>query len=75
MISRLELPLQSRDEGAKLPLGLCLGFGVGSFGIAILLNSVTTFFPVLMTTVLGQSAAAAGILLTLSKLMMCSRTW
>jgi glycoside/pentoside/hexuronide:cation symporter, GPH family len=52
----------------KLPLSLCLGFGVGSLGISILLNTVTTFFPALMTTVLGQSAALAGLLLTVSKL-------
>lgn len=52
----------------RLPLSLCLGFGVGSFGISILLNTVTTFFPALMTTVLGQSAALAGLLLTVSKL-------
>jgi GPH family glycoside/pentoside/hexuronide:cation symporter len=52
----------------RLPVSLCLGFGVGSFGIAILLNTVTTFFPALMTTVLGQSAAIAGLLLTVSKL-------
>lgn len=52
----------------RLPLGLCLGFGVGSLGIAILLNTVTIYFPVLMTTVLGQSAALAGMLLTVSKL-------
>jgi GPH family glycoside/pentoside/hexuronide:cation symporter len=52
----------------KVPLSLCLGFGVGSLGISILLNTVTTFFPALMTTVLGQSAALAGLLLTVSKL-------
>lgn len=52
----------------RLPLAVCLGFGVGSLGIAILLNTITTFFPALMTTVLGQSAALAGLLLTISKL-------
>lgn len=52
----------------RLPLSVCLGFGVGSLGIAILLNTITTFFPALMTTVLGQSAALAGLLLTISKL-------
>lgn len=56
-----------RDDG-RLPLPLCLGFGVGSFGIAILLNVVTVLFPAMMTTVLGQSAAVAGLLLTFSKL-------
>ena len=54
--------------GTRLPLWQCWGFGVGSFGIALLLNTVTIFFPTFMTTVLGQSAALAGLLLTLSKL-------
>ena len=57
-----------RASEERLPLSVCLGFGVGSFGISILLNTITTFFPVLMTTVLGQSAALAGALLTISKL-------
>jgi GPH family glycoside/pentoside/hexuronide:cation symporter len=52
----------------RLPTRLCVGFGIGSLGIAILLNTVTTFFPALMTTVLGQSAGLAGLLLTVSKL-------
>lgn len=52
----------------RLPTGLCIGFGIGSLGIAILLNTVTTFFPALMTTVLGQSAGLAGLLMTVSKL-------
>lgn len=52
----------------RLPFSLCFGFGIGSFGIAMLLNTVTIFFPVFMTTVLGQSAALAGLLLTISKL-------
>jgi len=62
--------VQSRTKAAEegLPLAVCLGFGVGSLGTAILLNTVTTFFPALMTTVLGQSAALAGMLLTISKL-------
>jgi GPH family glycoside/pentoside/hexuronide:cation symporter len=51
----------------RLPTGLCIGFGIGSFGISILLNTVTVFFPAMMTTVLGQSAAIAGLLLTVSK--------
>ena len=47
---------------------LCLNYGLGTIAIAVLLNTVTTFFPALMTTVLGQSPALAGLLLTLSKL-------
>lgn len=52
----------------RIPTSICVGFGIGSFGIAILLNTVTTFFPAFMTTVLGQSAEVAGLLLTISKL-------
>ncbi len=52
----------------KLSLVTCMGFGVGSVGVSILLNTVSTFFPALMTTVLGQSAAVAGLLLTGSKI-------
>jgi GPH family glycoside/pentoside/hexuronide:cation symporter len=52
----------------RLPTSLCIGFGIGSFGISILLNTTTVFFPAIMTTVLGQSAAVAGLLLTVSKL-------
>ncbi|QBM75124.1 MFS transporter [Sphingomonas sp. AAP5] len=60
------LPPSSPES--RLPLPLCVGFGIGSFGIAILLNVVTVLFPAMMTTVLGQSAAVAGLLLTFSKL-------
>jgi GPH family glycoside/pentoside/hexuronide:cation symporter len=63
----LALPVPELSE-KRLPLPLCLGFGIGSFGIAILLNVVTVLFPAMMTTVLGQSAAVAGLLLTFSKL-------
>lgn len=57
----------SADAHPRLPTSLCIGFGIGSFGISILLNTVTVFFPAMMTTVLGQSAAVAGLLLTISK--------
>jgi GPH family glycoside/pentoside/hexuronide:cation symporter len=49
-------------------LGVCLAFGVGTIGTAVLLNTVTVYLPAFMATVLGQSVAAAGLLLTLSKL-------
>ncbi|CCA92871.1 MULTISPECIES: MFS transporter [unclassified Novosphingobium] len=61
-------PRAEGSEPERLPFGVCLGFGVGSFGVSIMLNVVTIFFPVLMTTILGQSAALAGVLLTVSKL-------
>ena len=50
------------------PLGVCLAFGVGTVGTAILLNTVTVYQPAFMATVLGRSVAIAGLLLTLSKL-------
>jgi GPH family glycoside/pentoside/hexuronide:cation symporter len=59
-------PPEHKEE--RLPLPLCFGFGIGSLGIAIMLNVVTVLFPAMMTTVLGQSAAVAGLLLTFSKL-------
>ena len=59
----------SEDESKdRIPFAVCTGYGIGSLGISIMLNTITIFFPVLMTTVLGQSAALAGILLTVSKL-------
>ena len=53
---------------SRIAISVCLGYGAGTGGIAILLNAVTTYFPALMATVLGQSPATAGLLLTLSKL-------
>ena len=62
-------------DGVALPVGdrpmslsLCIGFGVGTIGVSIMLNTVTIYFPALMSTVLGQSTAVAGLLLTISKL-------
>jgi GPH family glycoside/pentoside/hexuronide:cation symporter len=52
----------------RLPLSLCLGFGVGTVGVSIMLNTVTTYFPAFMSTVLGQSPEVAGYLLMGSKL-------
>lgn len=52
----------------RLSIATCLGFGVGTVGVSIMLNAVTPFFPAFMSTVLGQSPALAGTLLTLSKL-------
>lgn len=52
----------------RLSVATCLGFGVGTVGVSIMLNAVTPYFPAFMSTVLGQSPALAGTLLTLSKL-------
>lgn len=62
----LTRPELSRD--GRLSLGLCLGFGVGTVGVSIMLNAVTVYFPAFMATVLGQSPQLAGYLLMVSKL-------
>ena len=51
-----------------LPFSLKFGFGVGTVGVSILLQTVTIYLPVMMATVLGLSPAIAGYLLTGSKL-------
>ncbi|KQM19021.1 MFS transporter [Novosphingobium sp. Leaf2] len=53
---------------ARISMRTCLGFGVGTVGVSIMLNTVTTYFPALMSTVLGQSPEIAGYLLMISKL-------
>ena len=55
----------SRDP---IPVGICVGYGIGSIGAVMMANVVATFFPAFMATVLGQSTITAGILLTVSKL-------
>jgi GPH family glycoside/pentoside/hexuronide:cation symporter len=52
----------------RLSIATCLGFGVGTIGVSIMLNTVTAYFPAFMTTVLGQSPALAAGLLMGSKL-------
>lgn len=56
------------DTHARLTLATCLGFGVGTIGVSIMLNTVTAYFPAFMSTVLGQSPEIAGYLLMGSKL-------
>jgi GPH family glycoside/pentoside/hexuronide:cation symporter len=53
---------------SRLTLGTCLGFGVGTVGVSVMLNAVTAYFPAFMSTVLGQSTEIAGLLLMVSKL-------
>ena len=48
-------PRPATAEVERLSLGTCLGFGVGTVGVSIMLNAVTPYFPAFMTTVLGQS--------------------
>jgi GPH family glycoside/pentoside/hexuronide:cation symporter len=52
----------------RLSLMTCLGFGVGTVGVSVMLNAVTAYFPAFMSTVLGQSPELAGLLLMGSKL-------
>lgn len=53
---------------SRLPASVCLGFGVGTVGVSIMLNGVTAYFPAFMSTVLGRDAQVAGFLLMISKL-------
>jgi GPH family glycoside/pentoside/hexuronide:cation symporter len=55
-------------EKDRLALTTCLGFGVGTIGVSILLNGVTVYFPAFMSTVLGQDVKTAGLLLMISKI-------
>ncbi len=56
------------NSASRLTLGTCLGFGVGTVGVSVMLNGVTAYFLTFMSTVLGQSPALAGLLLMGSKL-------
>jgi GPH family glycoside/pentoside/hexuronide:cation symporter len=53
---------------ARISTGLALGFGVGTVGISILLNTVTIYLPVMLATVLGVAPAIAGYLVMGSRL-------
>lgn len=52
----------------RLPIRTCLGFGIGTVGVSIMLNAVTAYYPAFMTTVLGQSPEIAGYLMMGAKL-------
>jgi GPH family glycoside/pentoside/hexuronide:cation symporter len=52
----------------RLPIKTCLGFGVGTVGVSIMLNAVTSYYPAFMSTVLGQSPEVAGYLMMGAKL-------
>jgi GPH family glycoside/pentoside/hexuronide:cation symporter len=70
----MTVAVDATTDAAILPatkspsLGVCLAFGIGTVGTAVLLNTVTVYLPAFMATVLGQSVALAGGLLTFSKL-------
>ncbi|MET0241222.1 MAG: MFS transporter [Sphingobium sp.] len=61
------IPLNS-GSAERLPVRICLGFGVGTVGVSIMLNTVTAYFPAFCSTVLGKSPEIAGYLLMVSKL-------
>jgi GPH family glycoside/pentoside/hexuronide:cation symporter len=63
----MKAPVIMAKDKDRLSLGDCLGFGVGTVGVSVMQQTVTAFFPALMTTVLGQSAALAGLLMAGSK--------
>ena len=58
----------SADPTRRLPTPICLSFGIGTVGVSIVLNTVSVYFPALMSTVLGISPAIAGAMVTASKL-------
>ncbi|HEX7873091.1 MAG TPA: MFS transporter [Sphingobium sp.] len=60
--------LNARSGDDRLPVNLCLGFGIGTVGVSIMLNTVTAYFPAFCSTVLGKSPEIAGYLLMISKL-------
>ncbi|NLR40424.1 MFS transporter [Novosphingobium sp. ERW19] len=60
--------MSATAKDARLSIGVCLGFSVGTVGVSIMLNTVTSFYPAFMSTVLGQSPEIAGYLLMISKL-------
>ncbi|MET0137146.1 MAG: MFS transporter, partial [Sphingobium sp.] len=62
-------PAATAPGAGRYPsMRLCVGYGMGSAGVAIMLNTVSVYFPALMSTVLGVSPVVAGTLLMLSKL-------
>jgi GPH family glycoside/pentoside/hexuronide:cation symporter len=51
-----------------VPVTTCLTFGLATLGTAMMANAIVVYVPAMMVTVLGQSAATAGLLLMVSKL-------
>lgn len=59
---------QSADTGAKLPLRLCLGWGIGTFGVSVMFNSITILMQAYATDFLGIAAVTWGYLYLGSKI-------
>lgn len=61
-------PTAAAAEKPYPSIKLCMGYGVGTAGTATMLNTVSVYFPALMTTVLGISPIVAGALLMFTKI-------
>lgn len=59
--------MSAAPHARTLPLSLCIGWGLGTLGIAIIFNSVNILIMRFMTDWLGIAAAVAGLLIALSK--------
>ncbi|NBC35997.1 MFS transporter [Novosphingobium sp. FSY-8] len=59
---------QTHSADAPLSTATCLGFGVGTVGVSIMLNTVTAYFPAFMSTVMGVSPAIVGLIMMGAKL-------
>ena len=70
MVAQVDVAAQpataAREGGVAAPLAL--GFGVGTVGVSILLQTVSVYFPVMMATVLGYSPAITGLIVMGAKL-------
>lgn len=58
----------AKSEGSPLPLKVCMGWGVGSLGMAVMFGLVSTFALSFMINFLAMSAGVAGLLIGLSKI-------
>jgi len=56
------------DKGVQLPLSVCVGWGMGSLGMAIMFGLVSIYALIFMTNYLGISAGIAGLIIGLSKI-------
>ncbi len=54
--------------GVRLPLILCIGWGMGTFGISVMFNSVNLLLQRFATDFLGIAAATFGFIYLLSKM-------
>ena len=55
------------ETSHSLPLKVCIGWGLGTFGVSIMFNSITVIMPRYATDFLGVAAGTWGLLFILSK--------